>query len=65
MKFREMLSLSGLTMIGLSKKMGVHIESVYRWKDRPPKYVVSYLEERIVRRRLEEEISALKAEDTT
>lgn len=60
MNFKEKLKKAQLNKTELSKRMGRACSHVSTWGDNPPKYVESYLEERIERLKLEIIVENLK-----
>lgn len=41
--FKELLDEAGIRKVDLARLLGIAQWSVYRWKDKPPTYVIAYL----------------------
>lgn len=54
--FDSLLGKAYITKSELAHELNIDRNSVYRWKDRPPQYVISYLESQIELIRLREAI---------
>ena len=42
--FKDLLEHAGLRKSDLARKLGITPDAISRWKDKPPKYAVAYLE---------------------
>ena len=44
MSFSRKLKELGVKKVDLAEVLGLRVDTVYRWRDSPPRYVLAYLE---------------------
>jgi DNA-binding transcriptional regulator YiaG len=58
MTFTERLRSVGLDKIALASRLGLSVETVYKWRNNPPQYALAYVELLERMRRMAKELAA-------
>lgn len=61
--YRQMLSELGLKRKELSEVLGIHVDSISRWGNEPPEYVMAYLRLRVYIKTHLEKLRVLSEEE--